>query len=96
LAELEPTPKQANGASANYRRARRVVRTVMGFTVIAFGLILAIPGVPGPGFVFVIAGLAILATEYVWARRYLTKIKEGGAKLGVLLHVKKKTEAASE
>jgi tellurite resistance protein TerC len=66
-----------------------MVRTVMGFTVLLFGLILAIPGVPGPGFVFIIAGLAILATEYVWARRYLNKIKEGGEKLGMIFFRKK-------
>jgi uncharacterized membrane protein YcjF (UPF0283 family) len=31
---------------------------------------------PGPGIVVIIAGLAILATEYVWAQRLLKIAKE--------------------
>ena len=61
----------------------------MGFTVVLLGLVLAIPGVPGPGFVFIIAGLAILATEYAWARRYLGHIKAGGEKLGSIFFRRK-------
>jgi len=30
---------------------------------------------PGPGIVVIIAGLAILATEYVWAERMLAEAK---------------------
>jgi uncharacterized protein (TIGR02611 family) len=74
---------------SRYRTAKRWARIVMGFTVILFGLLLAIPGVPGPGFLVVIAGLAILATEYVWARRYLNRIKEGGEKLGAIFFRRK-------
>ena len=31
---------------------------------------------PGPGLLVIIAGLAILATEYVWAERLLQMAKE--------------------
>ncbi len=31
---------------------------------------------PGPGFVLIIAGLAILASEYVWAQRALNFAKD--------------------
>jgi hypothetical protein len=75
---------------SKYPRALRLVRTVMGFTIILIGLFLAIPGIPGPGFLVIIGGLAILATEYVWARRYLNKIKQGGEKLGSIFVRKKK------
>jgi len=47
--------------------------TVVGFAVVGLGII-AIP-LPGPGFLIVVAGLAILATEYVWARNALEKAK---------------------
>jgi uncharacterized protein (TIGR02611 family) len=77
---LPPTDDK-NNHNRQYRMALRIVRTIMGFTVILIGLVLTIPGIPGPGLLIVFGGLAILATEYVWARRYLAKIKEGGEKL---------------
>ncbi len=43
---------------------------VVGFAVLAIGIVL-IP-YPGPGWLVVFAGLAILATEFAWARRLLT------------------------
>ena len=47
----------------------RVVIAVLGVAVIAVGIVL-IPA-PGPGWLVVIGGLAILATEFSWARRLL-------------------------
>jgi len=47
----------------------RIVVAVIGLTVLAVG-ILAIP-YPGPGWAIVFVGLAILATEFDWARRLL-------------------------
>ena len=66
------------------RNARRVAITVAGFTVVIVGLIL-VP-LPGPGWLIVFGGLAILATEYVWARRLLNfaKAKVGQAKDAVI------------
>ena len=66
------------------RNARRTAITIAGFTVVIVGLIL-VP-LPGPGWLIVFAGLAILATEYVWAQRLLTyaKTKVGQAKDVVL------------
>jgi uncharacterized protein (TIGR02611 family) len=66
------------------RNARRVAITIVGFAVVVLGLIL-VP-LPGPGWLIVFAGLAILATEYVWARRLLNyaKSKVGQAKDAVL------------
>jgi len=50
---------------------RKILRTGLGFAVLLFGLMLSIPGVPGPGFVFVLLGLVILSAHYHWARRLL-------------------------
>lgn len=48
----------------------RVVVAVVGLTVLLVG-VAAIP-YPGPGWAIVFLGLAILATEFYWARRTLT------------------------
>ncbi len=48
-------------------RLRKLIVAVIGTTVVLFGLILVI--LPGPAVIVVPAGLAILATEFAWARR---------------------------
>lgn len=50
---------------------RKYFRISLGFLLVAVGLILSIPGVPGPGIVVIILGLVILAEHYHWARRAL-------------------------
>jgi tellurite resistance protein TerC len=72
-----------------FERARRWVRILLGFSALGFGLLLAVPGVPGPGLVIILGALAILATEYAWARRYLNKLKEEGEKLGSIFFGKR-------
>jgi hypothetical protein len=74
------------------RNAKRVAVTIAGFTVVIVGLIL-VP-LPGPGWLIVFAGLAILATEYVWAQRLLSyaKTKVGQAK-DVVLRKKRPADA---
>lgn len=51
----------------------KIVLTIVGTLVILAGIVLAGPGVPGPGFLVILAGLAILATEYDWADRLLKR-----------------------
>jgi uncharacterized protein (TIGR02611 family) len=48
----------------------RVVVGVLGAAIVVLGFVL-IP-LPGPGWLIVFAGLALLATEFVWADRLLT------------------------
>ena len=52
----------------------RIVVAVIGLAVLGLG-ILAIP-YPGPGWAIVFVGLAILATEFDWARRLLAYTRE--------------------
>ena len=52
----------------------KVVVTAVGVLVICAGLVMMVA--PGPGIVGVLVGLAILATEYDWADRWLRKAKE--------------------
>jgi len=52
---------------------KRIAVSVIGFALIAVGLVMLV--VPGPGLLAIIAGLAVLATEYTWARRVLDETK---------------------
>ena len=62
------------------RNAKRVAVTVIGLVVVLAGVLMLV--LPGPGILAIIAGLAILATEYVWAERLLhaAKTRAGQAK----------------
>jgi uncharacterized protein (TIGR02611 family) len=48
----------------------KLVVTVVGSAVLAAGLVMMVT--PGPGLLGIVAGLAILATEWDWADRWLT------------------------
>ncbi|MCX7913621.1 MAG: PGPGW domain-containing protein [Thermodesulfovibrionales bacterium] len=60
------------------RKIKRIIVAVVGFTVLLIGIALLV--LPGPAFVVIPIGLAILATEFVWARRLLKKVKDKIAK----------------
>lgn len=55
------------------RWLRKAVVLVAGGTVLLIGVALIV--LPGPAFVVIPAGLAILATEFLWARRLLERAK---------------------
>ena len=57
----------------NIKVVRRVIVSVVGATVVLIGIALLV--LPGPAFVVIPVGLAILATEYAWARRWLRKLR---------------------
>jgi uncharacterized protein (TIGR02611 family) len=52
---------------------KRSAVTVVGVCLVLGGI--ALMPLPGPGILVVVAGLAVLATEYVWARRLLRRAK---------------------
>lgn len=54
-------------------RLRKTIVAVIGSTIVLFGLALIV--LPGPAVIVVPLGLAVLATEFAWARRLL---KRGG------------------
>ena len=58
------------------KTVRQLAVAVIGSTVILFGIVLVLPGVPGPGSVVIWGGLAILATEFIWARVLMHKVRE--------------------
>lgn len=46
---------------------------IVGTTLVVVGIIFLV--IPGPGIPLIIAGLAILATEFTWAEIWLAKTK---------------------
>jgi len=54
--------------------AKRVIISIIGSTVLLIGIITIIT--PGPAFIIIPAGLGILATEFVWAQRWLKRVKQ--------------------
>ncbi|HKP37565.1 MAG TPA: PGPGW domain-containing protein [Pyrinomonadaceae bacterium] len=57
----------------NIKWVRRLVVGVIGFTVLLVGVAMIV--LPGPAFLVIPLGLAILATEFVWAEALLKKAK---------------------
>jgi len=52
---------------------RKLIVAVIGGTVLVIGIALIV--LPGPAFIVIPIGLAILATEFAWARRAVTRGK---------------------
>lgn len=53
----------------NRPRVRKLIVAVIGTTILLFGFALVV--LPGPAVVVIPLGLAILATEFAWARRLI-------------------------
>ena len=58
----------------NIKIVRRIIVSVVGATVLLIGIALLV--LPGPAFIVIPIGLAILATEYAWARRWLNRARQ--------------------
>ena len=71
LDELEPRETPEPFGARTLRHGRRVAIFLLGSTVLLIGLLLLI--LPGPGILVLLAGLAILAVEFAWARRWLRR-----------------------
>ncbi len=58
------------------KSARKLIILVVGSTVVLIGLVMIVT--PGPAVIFIPLGLALLGTEFVWAKRLLKKIRSKG------------------
>lgn len=58
------------------RPVRVVAVSVVGGTVVLAGVAMLV--LPGPGILTIVAGLALLATEFAWARRWLHRARAAG------------------
>ena len=73
MADIPPAEKKPLRTTIN--QARRLIRIVVGFTVLLIGLAMVV--LPGPAVVVIPIGLAILATEFVWAKRLMKRFTDG-------------------
>ena len=75
---------------------KRFFIALIGGTVVLIGVALLV--LPGPGLPVIAAGLAILATEFIWARRAMRNAKGAVArarrKSGLLEWIRKRRELA--
>ena len=56
------------------RNARKLIIALVGLSVLLIGI--AMTFLPGPAVIVIPVGLGILATEFVWARSLLDKVKD--------------------
>jgi uncharacterized protein (TIGR02611 family) len=61
------------------QQAKRFFKVLFGLTLLLAGLIMLVT--PGPGWLTIALGLAVLAAEFVWARRLLNRLKAQGIRL---------------
>jgi len=61
------------------QQAKRFLRILFGFTLLAIGIIMIVT--PGPGWLTILLALGVLAAEFVWARTLLDRLKEQGTRL---------------
>ena len=75
LRRSPPIVDIADAADIAWRRARRIVILVLGLTIV-FIIAPLVGLIPGPaGIPVALAGLALLATEFIWARKLLNQLK---------------------
>ena len=72
-------PRDFNAVAETLRLARKIAVFVVGVTVLLIGGALVV--LPGPAFVVIPLGLGILATEFLWARRILHKLRDGAKRV---------------
>lgn len=56
-----------------FRHIKRSLIFIIGGTIVFFGVLMLV--LPGPGIPVLIVGLAILATEFLWAERVLKLVR---------------------
>ena len=71
-------------------RVRKIVYSVLGVTTLLVGIVMIV--LPGPAIIVIPLGLAILASEYAWARRIL---RRGRVFVGRRYKPRKNARAAS-
>jgi uncharacterized protein (TIGR02611 family) len=65
--------KAALGLNILPAPARKLIVAVIGLTILLLGVVMI--ALPGPAFIVIPLGLAILATEFAWARRAVRRTR---------------------
>lgn len=80
-----PSPLPSGWTNFCWTQARKIIVLVVGVTVLLLGVAMLV--LPGPGWVTIFIGLAILATEFAWAKWMLKHAK---------IHAEKLVDAAKQ
>lgn len=67
-----------NLAAFTHKSVKRIVILILGTSVLLVGVAMIV--LPGPAILVIPAGLAILATQFAWARLFLRKMKHKARK----------------
>ncbi len=78
-AARRPEDRTSDVLIRTLQQAKRFLRIVFGFTLLAIGILMIVA--PGPGTVTILVALGILAAEFVWARRLLDRVKQHSERL---------------
>ena len=54
---------------------KRIARWAAALTLIVLGLVLSVPGIPGPGLLIVLVGVFLLLPESRWLRKKYAALK---------------------
>jgi hypothetical protein len=54
---------------------KRIARWSAGLTLIAVGIVLSVPGIPGPGVLVMLLGVLLLLPESRWLRKRYARLK---------------------
>ena len=65
---------------SSIKLAKKIIVSVIGFTILLAGLAMTV--LPGPAFIVIPLGLGILATEFIWAKKLLTRVKNKAREVG--------------
>ncbi len=63
-----------SGIEKTIRRIKKIFIAIIGFTVLLAGIAMIV--LPGPAIIVIPLGLAILATEFIWARKLLKSLRD--------------------
>jgi uncharacterized protein (TIGR02611 family) len=61
------------------QQVKRFFKILCWFTLLFVGVVMLVT--PGPGWLVILGGLAMLAAEFVWERRLLDRLKSQGERL---------------
>lgn len=56
------------------KQVKKVIIGVIGFTLLGIGLVMVV--LPGPALLVIPLALGLLATEFVWAKNLIHKVKD--------------------
>ncbi len=63
------------------KQLKKILIAITGFTILAVGFVVIF--LPGPASLIIPLGLAVLATEFVWAKTLLEKFKTQAARFNI-------------